>query len=549
MKNLAYKYALVAIIILSAILRLYNITTNPPGLNWDEVSIGYNAYSILETGKDEWGRHFPLAFEAYGEYKLPLYIYASIPSIAIFGLSDFAVRLTPAIIGILSVYCLYLFIRSMLGQNYALAGALLLALSPWHIHLTRAAFEASLAFLLILMSMFCLHKSRGQPSMLCYTAVFAALSMYAYNSARLVVPIFATLFLALNLKWLRENLKFVIISSAIFIALTLPATNSLPTQLVRWNTLDITNDMTFRHEIGLSRIYTRFPESSEKFLHNKYTHLVHRIYLNYLDLFSSNFLFLEGDAHTQRSVQGMGLLYLFELPLFIFGIKKLSKLSRFDSKIVLSLLAVAPFPSTITIDGPSALRALNLLIPITIINAIGLVEILNINWSEVNRHLRFVVVLFIIWNIVYFLYLEFWVYPVKYATDWQYGYKEGITRSLLNYDKADRIFITTKHGEPYMYTLFYGKVDPQYFQNTDVKRTRDETGWVHVDSFGKFYFIDFLSEINHPVNLIKAYSDEHIIMLGGYTDIRDVEVDWTITSPNSHIMFEKAEHIPDESNN
>jgi hypothetical protein len=76
---------LIFIVILAAILRFAQITQVPPSLNWDEVSHGYNAYSLIKTGKDEWGVNLPLIFRAYGDYKLPVYIYLTAISEFFFG--------------------------------------------------------------------------------------------------------------------------------------------------------------------------------------------------------------------------------------------------------------------------------------------------------------------------------------------------------------------------------------------------------------------------------------------------------------------------------
>src|SRR3990167_1090490 len=99
------------ILLLAFFLRFIKITEVPPSLNWDEASIAYNAYSILETGRDEWGKILPLHFKSYGEYKLPGQIYASIPAIAIFGLTPFAVRITPVIYGTITVLFLFFLAR------------------------------------------------------------------------------------------------------------------------------------------------------------------------------------------------------------------------------------------------------------------------------------------------------------------------------------------------------------------------------------------------------------------------------------------------------
>src|SRR3989344_5210772 len=99
MKNLF----IIAIIILAAILSLYKLGEVPSGLYQDETAIGYNAYSLLETGKDEHGVSYPLYFKSFGDYKLPVYIYLTAFSVKTFGLTGFAVRLPSAVFGILSV--------------------------------------------------------------------------------------------------------------------------------------------------------------------------------------------------------------------------------------------------------------------------------------------------------------------------------------------------------------------------------------------------------------------------------------------------------------
>ncbi|MFZ5845558.1 MAG: glycosyl transferase, partial [Patescibacteria group bacterium] len=94
---------LTLILIIAATLRLYRLSVIPPGVNRDEASIGYTAYSLLKTGRDEYGRFLPLSFQSFGDWKLPLYIYTTTLFVKIFGLSELAVRLPSAIAGILTV--------------------------------------------------------------------------------------------------------------------------------------------------------------------------------------------------------------------------------------------------------------------------------------------------------------------------------------------------------------------------------------------------------------------------------------------------------------
>src|SRR3989338_6436258 len=126
------------ILALAAFLRLYRLTDFPPGLYSDEASYGYNAYSILTTGRDEWGKFLPLTIQSFGDYKPPMTAYLTIPSIAVFGLNEFAVRFPSALIGILSILLIYLLTKEIFkSRSIALLVAALLAISPWHIHFSR----------------------------------------------------------------------------------------------------------------------------------------------------------------------------------------------------------------------------------------------------------------------------------------------------------------------------------------------------------------------------------------------------------------------------
>ncbi|MBU1127337.1 hypothetical protein KKF11_03250, partial [Patescibacteria group bacterium] len=63
------KILLVLILLLAAALRLWGLNHYPVGLNADEAAIGYNAYSLIETGLDEHGNAWPIHFKSFGDYK------------------------------------------------------------------------------------------------------------------------------------------------------------------------------------------------------------------------------------------------------------------------------------------------------------------------------------------------------------------------------------------------------------------------------------------------------------------------------------------------
>ena len=111
--NIKILVGFIVILFIAFVLRFYNFTLVPPSLNWDEVSIGYNAYSILKSGKDEWNQFLPLHFKSYGEYKLPAQVYISIPGIYLFGLNEFGVRITPVIYGTVTVFIMFFLWRNL----------------------------------------------------------------------------------------------------------------------------------------------------------------------------------------------------------------------------------------------------------------------------------------------------------------------------------------------------------------------------------------------------------------------------------------------------
>lgn len=135
---------LLAITVLGLTFRVWELGTLPPSPDPDELSIGYNAWSILETGRDEFGTPYPTAFRAFGEYKRPAFIYAAVPSIALFGPTTWAIRLPGAIAGTLTIPVLYALAVSLFGNRaIGLLAATGLAFSPWHLQFSRGAREAA----------------------------------------------------------------------------------------------------------------------------------------------------------------------------------------------------------------------------------------------------------------------------------------------------------------------------------------------------------------------------------------------------------------------
>jgi hypothetical protein len=230
----------------------------------------------------------------------------------------------------------------------------------------------------------------------------------------------------------------------------------------------------------------------------------------------------------------MGLMYLFELPLLIFGLIKLRHHQNV-LKYLLPILILSPIPSAITSDAPSSLRAFSLLPALLVIEAYGAESVYA--WLKNHTVWRWPLIIVLIWNISYFVYQAFMVYPIKYSTDWQIGYRQAIEFAGANYSSAKNIYFTTSYGEPYIYALFYTHYDPKTFQNERVEREIDPIGWVHVKSFGKYRFTDF-SGLDDPREIVARNSGTQVMITNFAVLPGDFTRNFSYTAPNSKVMFE-----------
>src|SRR3989344_3986220 len=110
-----HKIILILIIVIATFLRLWKISKVPVSLFGDELDVGYQAYSILKTGRDYQGNFIPLHLHSLAEWRTPLYLYSAIPTVALFGITPLGVRLPAALFGILGVWGIYLLINQLIS--------------------------------------------------------------------------------------------------------------------------------------------------------------------------------------------------------------------------------------------------------------------------------------------------------------------------------------------------------------------------------------------------------------------------------------------------
>ncbi len=189
MKKVLNNKLLIVIIFFAFILRIVSLSSFPTGFTQDEAALGYDAYSLLETGKDQWGEAFPLSFRSFGDFKMPLYTYLAAPSVHIFGLNVFAVRLPNALFGTLTVLATFLMVYELTKRkNFALISSLFMAISPWATSLSRGAFEANLTAFFIPIGVWAFYKAIKSPRWIWVAACSFGLNIFSYHSARLFTP-------------------------------------------------------------------------------------------------------------------------------------------------------------------------------------------------------------------------------------------------------------------------------------------------------------------------------------------------------------------------
>jgi len=507
MKKIGIIIALICITLVALFLRVNKISSIPPALSWDEVSIGYNAYSILKTGKDEHGKYLPLdTFVAYGDYKPPLAIYLTVPSIAVFGLTDFAVRLPSALFGTLTVFATFFLVIKLFGmsklgkssiERVALLSSAVLAVSPWHLNLSRAGFEANIALFFVVFGIYLILVAVGKPKVWMVAWLPFVATVYTFNSARYFVPLFGLVLCVVFWKSIIAHWKQFLVGAVIAAIAMTPILPHLvsPEARLRFEEVNIFTDASV---VITANERMAYDDNSMigKILHNRRMGYA----LSYLRHFSDNlqpsFLFVKGDGNPKFSTQVVGQMYMMEAPLFLVGLIALFVTAPQIAWILLIWILLAIVPAATARETPHALRILNSLPVWQIIVAFGITVVFGWIIKLFGKYKKpavigigSVFVCMYMFSIGYYLHNYYAHYAKVYSGEWQYGYASAITAVQKIAGNYDKIYISSTIGRPYMYTLFYTKFDPSdYLKLKD--STFDSAGFYHVYGFGKYKFID-----------------------------------------------------------
>ncbi len=609
------KYILIILtLILAAALRLVSLDKFPAGLNADEAAIGYNAWSLIQTGKDEHSTIWPLVFRSFDDYKPPIYFYLVLPFVKFLGLNVWSVRLPSALLGIASVYLIYLIVKQLVvpgftknpslkfkspkprvipdlignpsgksswtAEIFPLLSALILATSPWHLQFSRGGWEVNAALFFILLGIWSFFKgiestaSESKNAKYFYLFVISfAVSLYTYHSARIISPLLALTLVILywpeltstlvipgltrnpsgkskisslrisSILELKQSLlssvgktfKTFLTACLLGVVLSLPLAGQLLSKegQSRFTGVSVFSDTgPLWQALEMRRAHT--PETIfVKAVHNQYLSYGLRFVKNYLSHFSPRFLFVTGDEIARSKVPGMGQTYLLLIPFYFLGLFSLLKLDSKGKIFIFIWFLIAPLAAALTFQSPHALRSQNMVIPLTLISALGLSVFLKlvsrINLKPILPLVSSILLILGGYSVARYFHLYYVHYPKELSYAWQYGFDQIAIYAKANYDKYDRIVISDRYDQPYILMAFFLKYPPESLQKEMVMTPRDKFGFSTLRKFGKFEFrsIDYGQDKKLTNTLIIA-ADEAI-------DNEDVI--YSIYDPAGHPMY------------
>lgn len=578
LKNPAAFYILVLFLSGAAFfLRTWHLDSVPQSPYWEEVALGYDAFSIFKTGADHHGNSYPIvAFESFGDWKPSGYFYAIVPFIWLFDLTVFSVRLPAALAGVLLVgitgFISYLFQSRISTQKHtfraaATIGILLATVSPWLILFSRGGWEVNVATAFLYIGFICglqvFAKKSISPYWLLGCVVFLALSMYTYHATRVIAPLFGMILLGL---WYAEGgvntIKYhfsqanskkylVFVAPVVLLLLLLPLVLSLGSNQVDQRFAE-TSIFSNPEPVLMSNQLKETYQNAwwSRFLFHRYVFFGSEIFTQALSHFTLDFLFISGDSNPRHSVQMVGQMYVFEILAVLTGLYVVLKRNKKIFWLLLAMLVAIVLPAAISKAAPHALRTLPLAPLLLSLTAVGWIAIyeklkhpaipkLVVPMAVIGLYTLFV---------SQFLHYYFVVYPQVQAHEWQYGYEE-VVEVISEYRQSNPetiILLSPEYGRPLMYYWFYTKADPHVVQDWSQTVQDSEKDQSELLSYGNIFVIrpgrdqermnTLLSQIaNDSTNtLLIAGSEEYIQTI--LAEIKSVQPESDLNKTQSELQ-------------
>ena len=510
-KNNKKTIVIFVILVIGFLVRLIGIEKIPNGLNTDEASIGYEAYSLLNYGIDRNGKSFPVFLESWGSGQNALYMYLIVPFVKVLGLSVLSVRLPMSIIGCISLIVFYKLLFNTENKKLAIIGLFFFAITPWHIMKSRYGLESNIFpdFMLYAIYFIYLSLKENKNYKFYIGAIFLGLCSYAYGTSYYFLPLFVVILLILLLKRKKIKIKNAVIFFNIIFIISLPIILML-----------IINHFDLE-EIHIGKI--TIPRMED----NRYEKLTvlfstKRLLYNIKENLKNSFkmLIFQTDGFNANALEMYGIIYIFSLPLTIIGLIESYK-KKEDIYTIFNIWFCVAL-GLIVICIPNINRLNILYIPLVFYTSFGIYSITrNDDWIKQVLFLYYIVSFFI-FEITYF--------NTNFTKT--YTFINGV-ENVIKYTKTlnkKEIFFEYSFKEPYIYILFYNRENPKEFVNT-VKYKNNHKDFNSVKEFGKYKF--YL-----PEKIIKSEDTCYIMKKITSEKLKIEKKDWKIKEIDDFYIIE-----------
>ncbi len=501
-------FLLTLICILGFFLRFYLLSVIPSSLSADEVAFGYNAYSILKTGKDEFGKSFPLLFQSFNDHKNPVFVYLLVPFIKVFGLNELAIRLPSAILGLAIIPLFFLLTKKLTENNQvSLLSAFLATISPWLIQYSRIALEVNTAFFLSLLGVWLFLKAKDKKPLYILSAFTFGLAFWTYYASKLWVVLFGGFLIVYQILLsprhpefepvkdekssleLRKSYKFLLSGIFLFLLMALPYLNLYFSGNILSRQYGISVFSNQEEKIKQAVFYLEDLEKGNKLakiIHNRRLVPLNQLIGGYLHVISPQILF--GQEQTQ--ISQTRLLYLWQVPLILIGLIILAAKKKIFY-LILAWLCLGFIPGAITILPPFDRRILINSYPLIFLTSLGLAKVLkNTNKQKKLLKTAILTIMFLILAFSLSNYLHYYFIHGKTAVVnlWGNGMKDLVKKVDKEEASFDKIIVSTRLDQPWIYFLFYQKYPPAKYLSQG--GTISGSIFSNENHYGKYYFKD-----------------------------------------------------------
>ncbi len=547
------------VLVLALVLRTSILSSVPATPYWEETILGFDAYSIALTGKDHHGTSWPIVgLESFGDWKPAGYVYAVAPFIRLFGLELWVVRLPSLLAGLALIAGITVLARRL--QLSMLATALLVTVSPWAIHFSRAAWEAHLATALItwaiIFAFTAIKPKRIELWPLMASVCLFVAAWYTYHAARLVVPLLGIGLIGYGvtsiyqqaksqktgfIKYLRQYStasRYAILFCVLLLALAVSplllmdssrAISQRFNETGRFTDPEVVLQSNELKEIGQNSVIARL-------LYHRYLLWSSELFTALVDNLDPSFLFLRGESHLRHTTPTFGLFFPFELLFVLIGVYQWVRKRDLLRSFLWYWLFIGLIPAVIATPTPHSLRMMT---AVPVLSLLIIEGVATVYWWLIGKFSKSAKYLVISGFVVLYAVSTalFWynyttIYSVLSSRHWQFGYQEMYQAvfSISNDNPSLPIFISRSEGRPAAYLWFYQKTQPQLVQALNDSVKKDQGEYLTFDIFN---FVGSPGEIpDSPAIVVLTKSEfDNYRMNHTIAEVR------TITAPDGSIVW------------